>query len=510
MDSLPGGAHDRVWVLYLRKSKGKAGISRQRHACQALLPELGGTIIKEFVDVDTTAFKKVGATQRPRRDAYQAMLAFLRNEAGNRRVGILSMHADRLHRYQGEIEAFVEVCAAGRHLVQTARSGSYELWTPTGRKRIWDDANTAAFEVDQLQDRIQAHKDEAAREGRPLGGPAPFGWKWTRVNLEDERRSLVIVPEVADALRWGADAVLRGVPLVEIGREWNRRGVYRSSGKPWEGAHGISYMLQHPRNAGFLVHRGKIVETQLPGGHAAWEPILTEEMWRAVVNVLSDPARRPNKRQAPRWLGSGLYVCGIEGCGTTLSSSSVGEVKDGRPWRRPIYRCRVKGRHVTRDAATLDAFVREVLTRRLCKPDFLTLLAEDDAPDLEGLQRKLTVEQAELATWRRLARERKVTALAFAESEQAVLAEIDRIKGEIVAAFPDPALVELAGVEDIAAFCAAKQDDLVWWRSILRGLVTVVVEPPAQGRPPGWKVGDPYFHPAAIKFHWKKKGLAAG
>jgi hypothetical protein len=58
-----------------------------------------------------------------------------------------------------------------------------------------------------------------------------------------------------------------------------------------------------------------------------------EEKFRAVVAILSDPGRRTNVGAQPKWLGSLMYLCGREGCGTGMTVTQSG----GRSY--PSYRC---------------------------------------------------------------------------------------------------------------------------------------------------------------------------
>lgn len=507
------------WVLYLRKSKGRAGIARQRNESMPLLEEYGGTVLKEFVDIDATAFTKVGAKTLARRDDYQAMLAMLRTPLPpGKRVGVLAWHADRLHRNPAEVETFIAVCAEQRIPVLTARSGSYELWTPTGRKRIRQDAVDAAYEVDHLTERIVSHKDEAALAGRTLGGPAPFGWRWKRLSVCDEHRVLVVEPAEAEAVLWGAKALLRGASLMEVAREWNRRGLRRRSGKAWDSGTLVRSVLERPGNAGFMVHRGRIIETTRPDGRGEWEPILPEEIWNAVVSLLNDPARRTSVNSTPKWLGSGLYLCGVPGCGKPLGAGATGPQPGGN---RAVYRCREGStkRHVSRDARALDDFVDKAVILRLSRPDLLALAYEGQTTEAEGLEARLAAEESELAEWRRLAKERKVSAVAFAETEPVILENIARLKEQIAQAVTAPVLAEVldefrshrkVGFEEVKAFWEAKRkNDLLWCRSVLRALVTVTVLPTKGGRPPGWRPGQPYFNYNAIRFDWRSPGSAS-
>ncbi|MBG6089980.1 recombinase family protein [Actinomadura viridis] len=489
------------WVAYLRKSKGHAGIDRQRRDVQVLLQRRGGRVIEEIVDIDATAFSKPGQ-QRAHRDGYQKMLDLLRTERGGPPLGILAWHADRLHRNPAEVEDFIAICAAGQHPVETVRSGGYELWTPTGRKRLRADANEAAYEVEHLIDRVTAAMEELAREGRWKGGQVPFGY---RLETDDDgMRVLRPHPEEAEAVRWGTIAVLQGFSLGHIAREWNRRGLKNRAGRPWIPSN-VRRVLLRASNAGLRVHRGEIFETSLEGGKAAWEPLVSEELWKAASGILVDPDRRTQLGVTPKWFGSGLYLCGV--CRAPLSIGSSRALKrDGSGKYRNSYRCRRSGKHTSRDAENLDAYVEKVLFARLRRPDLLRLITEETPPDLAGMRARLETEEKELAAWRRLAKEGKVSAVAFAESEQGVLSRIRSIKAEMVAAVRSPVLADLVGIEDIEAVWETKRDDaagLAWRRAVLQELVTVVVYPAKRGKPKGWRPGEPAFDWESIGLEWR-------
>src|SRR5579859_3161031 len=232
------------FVLYLRKSKGRTGISRQRDITTGHVSRTGGRVTAEFTDTDRTAFQKTGGA-RPVRDGFTAMLAMLRANPG---LGVAAWHADRLTRNSEDTEELIRVCAAGGHLVETPRGGSYDLSTATGRKRLRDDANAAAYEVDHAIERITAMKAEHAAAGQWLGGRRPFGYEADGVTLR---------PAEAQPLAQAHHAVLAGVSLASVCRDWNARGILTVTGKQWRGRE-LARVLRRPRNAGLLEHLGRV------------------------------------------------------------------------------------------------------------------------------------------------------------------------------------------------------------------------------------------------------------
>src|SRR3982751_219015 len=122
--------------MYLRLSKGRAGIDRQRRENQVRAKRLKWRIVAEFEDRNTTAFMHALAKKRVIRDDYLAMLDYLRGDQRPVPLGVLGWHADRIHRDVSEVQGFIRICAAGQHPVETAVSGGYDLTTAMGRKRL--------------------------------------------------------------------------------------------------------------------------------------------------------------------------------------------------------------------------------------------------------------------------------------------------------------------------------------------------------------------------------------
>ena len=69
------------FVLYARKSNGRRSVPRQRTITSGYVAKLGGVIVAEFTDADSTAFRKVDGGQ-PVRDGFASMLALLGSRPG--------------------------------------------------------------------------------------------------------------------------------------------------------------------------------------------------------------------------------------------------------------------------------------------------------------------------------------------------------------------------------------------------------------------------------------------
>jgi site-specific DNA recombinase len=92
-------------------------------------------------------------------------------------------------------------------------------------------------------------------------------------------------------------------------------------------------------------------------GPAKWPAIVNEDTFRAVFSVLTDPSRRRQQGNEPRWLGSGIYTRGL--CGGPLRAATFGGSPSRGGYRAYHYRCGTP--HLTVAVAKTDEFVRGVV-----------------------------------------------------------------------------------------------------------------------------------------------------
>ena len=172
-------------------------------------------------------------------------------------------------------ELAAELDAAGIKTVDTLRDGVLQVHDDVAGIR----AVLNAGEVRKLKRRVNDKLDELAAQGRPAGG-AFFGYR--RTVTAAGVKTLEIVPEEAEAIRWAAQAVLSGWSLTNISAELRRRG-HRGVLGGHLGTSTVRTMLSSPAIAGQRQHRGVIV------GRGNWEPIISEDVSQAVRSRLSQP-----------------------------------------------------------------------------------------------------------------------------------------------------------------------------------------------------------------------------
>lgn len=367
-------------AIYARISRDKAGaglgVDRQEADCRALAERLGWDVVAVFVDNDISAYDR-----RKVRPEYRAMLDAARSGAIK---GVIAWHTDRLYRRTTDLEELVSVVEANDLQVQTVRAGNIDLATPSGRMFARTLGNMAQFEVEQSRDRVKSAKDQAAADGKYRGGIRPFGFEKDGVTVRESE---------AQVIRDATKGVLAGRTLAALTRELNERGV-QTSGRSATWKYGaLRDMLIRPRNAGLLARglpgkSGQSYEFEVLGP-ASWPAIVSEDEWRALVALVTDPSRRTTPTNETKWLGSGIYRCGVpivddsgqeRPCGGRLRATPHGGTYARQYQRRYLYRC-AESAHLTIGQKQTDEYVRGVIAELVRDPRIVASMSPG-TPDL--------------------------------------------------------------------------------------------------------------------------------
>jgi site-specific DNA recombinase len=266
-------------AVYLRISEsdvddGEAtGIERQRVDCRALADKLGADVTQEFVDSDISAYD---GKLRP---AYTNLLAAV----GARDVDVvIAYHLDRLHRSPLELETFIQHAAAhGVTHIHTC-SGSLHLESTDDLFALRIMGAVARKASDDSSRRIKRKMRELAEQGKPHGGPRPFGYT---ADMQLEPAESVFVEEAATR-------VLSGEAANAIVRDWRARGVLTTRGNLFT-YRAFVVMLTAARNAGMSeVHVSDPKRRSIVGA-AQWPAIFTLDQLAAIRFAL-DPSFRSN------------------------------------------------------------------------------------------------------------------------------------------------------------------------------------------------------------------------
>jgi DNA invertase Pin-like site-specific DNA recombinase len=460
--ALPRQAADRPTVLYLRQSSDpnndELAVARQRRDCERLSKQRGWSIDREFMDDDESASPEHRRKPRP---AYELMLAQVR--AG--RVGrIVVQVADRLYRHPRDLEDLIDLCNMHQVALVTV-SGDLDLSTDAGRLVARILGAVGRGEVERKSARQKLAATQRAEAGKPWWPSRPFAYtadpgpdgKWTSKNPIRKH------PTEAELLKDAYHDVLRKTPLHTIAARWNAKGVTTPRGSMWRGAQ-VRQVLMAARNAGLIENHGEVV------GQGTWPHIVSEEIYRGVVAVLSDPARRHGKTRGRKYLLSGIAVCGSPGCGQTVGSgiaTSTGAAN---------YMCK-ECFGVSRNAAKVDAVVIEAVVDRLSRDDAEELMHADDRPDTAELTTQRTALNERL---KELGREYGRKPAAFIDAAvESITAQLEDIKAALTDA--DKAHI-FEGVTGPDADKKFDKLDLDRQRAIINALVTVTINPTGRGR----------------------------
>ena len=478
-------------AIYARISRDREGaglgVERQEADCRALAERLGWEVSAVYVDNDISAY-----SGKPRPE-YRAMLEAV---TSGHIEGVIAWHTDRLHRRATELEQFVVIAEAHHLQVQTVTAGNVDLSSPSGRMVARMLGAAAQHEVDHARERMQRAKDQMLRDGKVRGGARPFGY---------EQGGMILRESEAAVIREATQAVLAGRSLAGIARDLNKRGVQTSRGGKWNYGT-LKDMLLRPRNAA-LSARGlpgrKTMHSAMTNeryeveivGKALWPEAVSEAEWRAMVSVLTSPERRSQNGNDTRWLGSGIYVCGVptgeldeDGepirCGSTLRPAPYGGTGNGGRARTHLYRC-VASAHLTVNTDPTDKYVLQAVAARVKDPRVIAAMHRHD-PELEGAKIQRSKLASDLARFETDYIEGKIDATLHQKAKARVEAEMAAQDAIITRAlrFSKSAEVIRSG-DPSAAFLAA---DIDVQRAVLSATMRVeVITAKEAGQPIGGK-----------------------
>lgn len=475
-------------ALYARisfdRSGNEVGVSTQVADCRKLAAQLGWTIVQDFIENDTSAFKRrrVLIDGQVRYRVVRPVFAELLDAARAGRVdAIVVLDLDRMARDPRDLEDLIEVVEHS-HVQVRSVTGSLNLTT---------DSDVAMARV-LVAMANKSSRDTARRVSRAAQRNAEAG-RWRGRRCVGYRPDGALVAEEAQAVREGVQAVIAGASLHEVGRRWDRAGLARMNGGSWlKSLTKLKQVLTAWRIAAIPVHR----DNPLFDVEAQWEPIVTRAELEQVRDILLSPERRTNThRAARRSLLSGLAACGR--CGAPLRSSTHEGSRPNRSTSRvQIYRCSGIGCGLLIRAWRLDEPVVEATLAELLTADVAAL-----APDEHDRQRmtELRDELEHIDKARQdvlaLVSERLLTVTQARSSLEALKAREEaaqRQLGAIAARFGPAQFVQKS--RSLLLLTDADRDaradvnterfhelDLNQRRCIISAMVTVIVRPGSNG-----------------------------
>jgi DNA invertase Pin-like site-specific DNA recombinase len=373
------------------------GLDDQLRRLREKATDLGWDVWKVIKNPRLSAYKRRKVTLPDGRREYRVWRPDLREAlkdlAAGRASALLCLDLDRAFRDTKDLQDLIDVVEHAPHAI-VVESVTGSLHMEKGRDNFDAEirvlvANKASRDTAR---RVAAARERQALNGQYGGGRRPFGFclgapKVPAGQNPDEvlcpwhggrdcRSGITAIPAETAVIADCSHRLVQGISLRALAAELRQREVPTVTGAPWS-AETLRDVLRRPRNAALTVYRGEIVE-DVP---APWEPIVTREVFEAVRTLLDDPNRRKGPGAAPKWLGSGIYRCGI--CtppGTDTDKPVTCQVTLGG--RAPRYRCKDHN-HLTRNVAHVDNVVFAHVAYALTHPRAYTLL-RPAAPEVDA------------------------------------------------------------------------------------------------------------------------------
>ena len=422
------------------------------------------------------------ATNGKPRERYEAMLTDI---ADGQLRAVAAWGQDRLCRQPGDFEQFRNIAKANGVLFAT-RTGIKNLAKAADTFNARNEVNAAAYEIENMRERMVDSFVEIAGEGRPWWPSRPFGYTMPEMIRKRVATRPELVKAEADAIRQAYKDVMARRSLKAIAREWNTAGLLTPRGNEWSSM-SLRQLILNPRNAALRVYWPKKKDekgrkfTDIVNhvvGKGDWPAIVSEQTWRGAVAVLTDPSRlTPGAgfSTGRRYLLSGLARCSE--CDGTLTSGIPSNTKD----RAPVYQCRRPGcGKVRRSQADVDRWVRGHVVAALAR-DIEVLTARKDIDTSELLARLSEIE-AEKNQAAAMVGSKAITLTQLG----IITADLDKEAAQITAQMRDAektaALDEFIGVDDAAAVFDGLELDRK--RAVIRLLCTVTIHPGQKPRRP--------------------------
>lgn len=264
------------------------GIERQLARCRKAAKSLGWTIVAEYSDNATSAFRVRGASTQ-----WHQMIQDFK---ANKFTHLLGTDMDRFLRSMRDLLLLQDLGVKARTI-----DNHIDLITPEGILQASMSAMMAEFETRKKSQRQKYANEYRVSLGMPVPGRRRFGY---------ETDGITIRPGEAKVVKRVFKDVIAGKSLRGISQALIAEEISSGTRGGWRPAR-IREMILNPSYAGKLKHLGQVHE------ESKIAPIVTLETFEKANAILADPTRRTSPGGTRRHLASGLALCGI--CSNPLS-----------------------------------------------------------------------------------------------------------------------------------------------------------------------------------------------
>lgn len=222
---------------------------------------------------------------------------------------VVVVKLDRLSRRQKDVLYLLEDVFEPNVIGFKSATEPFDTTTPFGKAALGMMAVFAQLERETIIERVKMAKRESAKQGRFLGGPAPYGYTY---DFEDKRIEVNAVQ--AETIKWIYAEYLNGAKgYSAIAEELEKKGVPGPVDKKWL-KFSVRKMLTNPTYAGYVEHKGNLY----PGKQ---EAIISKEDWDRVQALIQDRGSIRSFAPVHEALLSGIIFCGE--CGARMRVKNV-------------------------------------------------------------------------------------------------------------------------------------------------------------------------------------------
>jgi DNA invertase Pin-like site-specific DNA recombinase len=412
---------------------------------------------------------------------------------------------------------FLDMCRDAGILIHiTAHGHTYDVRKRRDYKTLAEEGLDSADESEKAASRVHRSMEALALKGLPHGRLL-YGYR--REYTVDDRGRKHLVGQYADEIprttvtrdgekitfshagvvREIIERMAKGDTARNIARSLNERRIPTpGDGQRWE-ARIITRLAVNPAYAGLRVWKGEVV------GAASWDALVAEASHYTVVSRLEDSSRKWDRDTSLKYLGSGLFVCGLCGSPVRPIQRYWGMAYTCTP-RVPWDEKKITGRHVVRSIEDVDKYVQRAVWLRILRPDLVELLAQDDDADKQGAyladqiaERKRRLDEASDAYARG-----ELSISRLSRIEATLEPEIEQLRDQMVKFRVGPVL-------DGLVLPTLEQVEAEWWSRPLvqrREVIRVLIE-----RVEILKVGKGRRHytpEESVRIVWRQPNTAGG